>query len=247
MKTSNDVSKRILFAITLMAVATIGFAAVTPAFAMTPGLIVSDVTENGIANLNFKTTHAVTHVDAIAVWSTSVGVPSDGCTSGGVGGLPTPGGVGEKKWILRDSTDAIAQIDVTGTDVIVSTPFGGGSITPSGAGISAPNAPFHWDDVDTGADNIDEDTTDVGGNTPKTYSYGLCGTDGDSEGQQAGGGTGNAFKIVAPVAGELIPINTTALLLAGIQANSFGILVGLVTISAAAFGGLYFQVKKSKN
>jgi len=48
------------------------------------------------------------------------------------------------------------------------------------------------------------------------------------------------------VGGEMIPIDTTAVLIAGIQTNAYGIL-GTFVVGTVAFGTLYFSVKRKRN
>ncbi len=48
------------------------------------------------------------------------------------------------------------------------------------------------------------------------------------------------------VGGEMMPIDTTAVLIAGIQTNAYGILGTFVTIGAIAFGALVISVKRNQ-
>ncbi len=244
MKTSS-LNSRLSIGILVLSIMFIG-ASIPDAAAQTPGLIVADVVENGVADLNFQTTKSTSNVNAIAVYSDgSVGIPGNGCTAGGVGGLPSAP-LGEEEWILRDTGLNIAKILVTGTGTIVPTPFGGGSFSITTAGTSITSAggnPLHWDKIGTANDGTSDDETDVGGNTPDDYLYGLCGTDNNVGQNPGGGGVGNAFNIVAPVGGEILSINTTALLIAGISNSSLW-LIPLVGIAGAAFVLLRYQVLK---
>lgn len=49
------------------------------------------------------------------------------------------------------------------------------------------------------------------------------------------------------VGGEFIPIDATAVLIAGAQSNTLSILAGLMVIGAVAFGALYVSVKRKQN
>jgi len=244
MKTSTLNSR---LSIGILVVSIIFFGASIPyAAAQTPGLIVSDVVENGVADLNFQTTKDTSVVSAIAVYSDgSVGIPGNGCTAGGTGGLPAAP-FGETEWILRDVGNNIAQITVSGVGIIVPTPFGGGSFSLTTAGASVTSAggnPLHWDEIGTPNDGTDNDDTDVGGITPDDYLYGLCGTDNNIGQSPGGGGVGAAFNIVAPVGGEILPISTTALFMAGIS-NSALWMIPLVGMAGGAFVLLRYQVLK---
>ena len=83
------------------------------------------------------------------------------------------------------------------------------------------------------------------GERPYANQQGLCGTDqGAADPNPVPGGVGTTFQVVQPVAGELLPINTTALILAGMQANAFGIMAALTAVGVGAFGMLYLQIKR---
>jgi len=56
-----------------------------------------------------------------------------------------------------------------------------------------------------------------------------------------------AFENNCIVGGELLPINTTALLVAGAQTNAVWIMSALAVIGSVAFGALYITSKKSEN
>ena len=49
------------------------------------------------------------------------------------------------------------------------------------------------------------------------------------------------------VGGGFIPIDTTAVLIAGMQTNALSVLSAFVVIGAIAFGTLYFSVKRKRN
>ena len=49
------------------------------------------------------------------------------------------------------------------------------------------------------------------------------------------------------VGGEFIPIDATAVLIAGMQTNALSVLSAFVVIGAIAFGTLYFSVKRKRN
>ncbi len=49
------------------------------------------------------------------------------------------------------------------------------------------------------------------------------------------------------VGGDMIPIDATAVLIAGMQTNALSVLSAFVVIGAIAFGTLYFSVKRKRN
>ena len=57
------------------------------------------------------------------------------------------------------------------------------------------------------------------------------------------------FQIIehTPVGGEFIPIDATAVLIAGAQSNALSILGAFVVIGAVAFGTLIISVKRKRN
>ena len=233
-------------AILLVAVGAMMIPAMPFAMAMTSGLITPDTVEKSTAELAIDTVNPLTEVDAVGVYSDPVSGFSDGCTNGGPGGLPAVP-IGEMAWFLRDNTNGFAQITITGSSVVADIPFGAGvTFDPTTAGVVVANPPLYWDKDGTVADGTPDDTTDVGGVVPDDYTLFVCGEDGLDFSSLGGYGTGGAWDIVAPVAGELIPINTTALLLAGVQANAFSVLASLAIIGAAGFGMLYFQINKKQ-
>jgi hypothetical protein len=59
--------------------------------------------------------------------------------------------------------------------------------------------------------------------------------------------TTNGDRNGSPVGGEFIPIDATAVLIAGVQSNAINILTGLMVIGAIAFGALYVSVKRKNN
>lgn len=187
-----------------------------------------------------------TTIDSWAIYTDETVSTPSACA--GIGDpLPiAPSGI---KYRLHDEDGDRVQISLTGVGSYVEAVFGTEapfSLTTSGTVsyvATTADGDLRWADVSEGPPaTTPADTTNVPeDDLPDTYKIMICGDEGggDYASQQN-------FDIVLPVAGELIPINTTALLLAGIQANTFGILAGLVTIGAVAFGGLYLQVKKNK-
>ncbi len=60
------------------------------------------------------------------------------------------------------------------------------------------------------------------------------------------GANGDCVEI-PKVGGDMIPIDATAVLIAGMQTNALSVLSAFVVIGAIAFGTLYFSVKRKRN
>jgi len=91
---------------------------------------------------------------------------------------------------------------------------------------------------------------------PGTYMFDAVQLiDDENEGQQAGSTVGADIDAVGaistipmpdvPVGGTFIPIDTTALLLAGAQTNAVWIISALAIIGSIAFGAVYINAKKN--
>lgn len=103
------------------------------------------------------------------------------------------------------------------------------------SGNSAVTAgPYTW--VDVGVGGGVHNTSQLA-----AYTYGSCGKDGNQAGnnfQQT-----DEFTPVKPVGGEIIPISTTALLLAGMSTSALW-LVPLAAVAVGAFTVLRLQVNR---
>jgi len=91
-----------------------------------------------------------------------------------------------------------------------------------------------WDHT-SGAE---EPNTGTGSGLPRTMSIVTCGTE---TGSYAVGGN---FQIVLPVGGTIIPISTTALLLAGISSSAMW-LIPLAALAVGSFALLRFQINRN--
>jgi len=104
---------------------------------------------------------------------------------------------------------------------------GGASVTP-GAGV------YDWVQQAPSLGLIADNT-----NTEGSWLYGSCGTDFNIQGQYS---NFPPLLIQPAVAGEIIPISTTSLLIAGFNANALWMLPALAIIGGVAFTVLRFQV-----
>jgi len=59
-----------------------------------------------------------------------------------------------------------------------------------------------------------------------------------------GTGAPEDFRFPPPIGGSILPLDTTALLIAGINTNPYSILAVFTLLGAAAFGALYFTSKR---
>ena len=121
-------------------------------------------------------------------------------------------------------------------------PWGTGatfSITQTGAGTLSGTGPYHWADS-AGAPGTPADSTAI----LDTFSFVTCGTEGaTSPGLDYSGDA--QFQIVPPVAGEILPIDMTAVLVAGAFTNQMMLLPILGLVAASAFVILKFQVRRN--
>ena len=98
-----------------------------------------------------------------------------------------------------------------------------------------------WEE--TGAGTLPPDTSE-GSGLPRTMSVVTCGQEGSLPLQpQDFYAVGANFDITLPVGGTIIPIDTTALLLAGISSSALW-LVPLVALAGGTFAVLRYQVNK---
>ena len=143
---------------------------------------------------------------------------------------------GHKKYILRLTADGTLATG-TQTDVgliTVDPAFGNGgthtmTISANGA---VPGGTVEWVELTQGAGT---DQTDLAG----LYLYGNC--------SQQGGSADTATKtffVEFPVGGEILPINTSALLLAGLTTNALWILPALAVAAGAGIVVLKFQLNR---
>lgn len=152
-------------------------------------------------------------------------------------------------WIL--TTDGAApslanmvEIDLPVAGASASIPFAPGPVVIAYSGGATGPASGIWVDDNTVANKvpaIDFLATVIPSNP---YATLICGFD------NAGTPNVQPFQIIQdfrtqePVAGEIIPINTTALLIAGISTSPMLVMVGLVAVASGIFTLLRFQVSQ---
>ena len=74
------------------------------------------------------------------------------------------------------------------------------------------------------------------------WGWGFCGLDGTAG---AAFSDTDAFQVIVPVGGEIIPIQAIPLVIAGLQTNALWLLP-LVGLAAGSFAVLRFQIMKNK-
>ena len=112
-------------------------------------------------------------------------------------------------------------------------------------GDFSPEVPLKWDETVGGGP---DSTSGTGVGTAFICSFNDQNGDGDFDlGTDTPGSTSQSFIVSLPVGGELIPISTTALLIAGISSNALWMLPTLATIAGVSFVLLRFQVTKNNN
>lgn len=169
--------------------------------------------------------------------------------------MSDPAVEGVTVWELRSAANAAHLIDyrfpvgsVGATSVKVN--FGTG-VNPVTVTVDSPaelsiNGVFQGAGVSVQGQWV-EITNNVGGTgatAPSTDRIGLyavvtCGLEGGQPSEVSGN-----LQVVKPVAGEIIPVSTTALLLAGVSSSALW-LVPLAAIAAGAFAVLRFQVSRN--
>ena len=148
--------------------------------------------------------------------------------------------LGLNKWLLTRA-GVPAEISATSDTVLIT--YGSGAaptVSFSGAGSVIPAAGvFAWTDEIVGNGIQPDNFGLLTGAFP--YSLGICGYEGPAS--LPFDGFSSIFTQLA-VAGEILPIDTTALLIAGISTNSMWILPTLAVVAGAAFTLLRFQVHR---
>jgi len=239
MKKLFDVHFKLTLALLVFAIGSVGVSSIPYAMAMTPGVFSTDVTVGNTATLSVVSVKSATTVEEVAVYT-------DPATAILPAGCPLPPAGAGIKYMMRNSAGGVATFTITGFPKTVNLEFGEkNTFTPTGSGVGGlASLPYHWSDESTAFFATPESLTDVAP-LPFLYVWGVCGTDDPLPFPTfKKGSAGATFEVVQPVAGELLPINTTALILAGIQANAFGIMAALTAVGVGAFGMLYLQVKR---
>jgi hypothetical protein len=112
-------------------------------------------------------------------------------------------------------------------------------------GDASPEPTFRWDRT---TDGSPDSTSGTGIGTAFVCAFNDQNGNGVFNlGVDTPGSITQSFIVSLPVGGELIPINTTALLIAGISSNALWMLPTLATVAGVSFVLLRFQVTKKNN
>ena len=178
----------------------------------------------------------------------------------GCSGYTIPPGEPDRIWDLEDSESENVGITVPSATVgsVVDWDFGNGDPSTSAGSFAVTGTAVLYDPEDGGTANppdgalvwnelpggAADDTFSVG-----TYVIEVCAykdVDGDGEfdlGEASGTGT-VTFSVSMPVGGEILPIDTSALFIAGISSNPMWALSALAVVAGMAFVMLRMQVAR---
>ena len=180
-----------------------------------------------------------------------------------VGVFPIPcvvtfgGPAAARVWQLTDTGvggDPAALWRITGVGDTMNfkiSPFSGGAGGAGGGGsptVGAPTMlgapPYAWNLIrGTGSPLTGlPATASVHALLASGWNIILCGYDKDTDTPPLEFTDSFQYKVIKPVGGEILPINTTSLLLAGFSSNPFWILTMLAITAGAAFTLLRFQL-----
>lgn len=228
MKTINSDAKKLFstsimllaFATLLFAGAENAFANPGPAHAGNPPLL--QIVQGGQGQMKITATAINTHGDEIVVYSNEGLILNTGQY------CPLPNKILNTnfKYQLRDNDGALVGYRLTSSGEFVQIPWGhgvfinaaqvqtsaGGSLVKATT-VTPVSYPIHWEEVDDGNLATADDTSNITP-LPDVYKLASCGVEGAGNGlnyQDAG-----AFMIVLPVGGSIIPIDASALLIAGL-------------------------------
>ena len=177
------------------------------------------------------------------------GVFTDPCTTAGV--MPD-GTATYRAWDLYHGA-VIAQFEITSGGDVLRVSFGNGAVSQTVTYNAVPIAAANIDDLGAGtwdwkqtaaspSPGTADDVIDVLVTAAPFYTFIAC----SNESTAASPGTfdDQNFKTQKPVAGTILPINTAALLIAGISTSALW-LVPLVAVAAGAFAVIRFQVSRN--
>jgi len=147
---------------------------------------------------------------------------------------------------------AIAQFEITATGDLLRVTFGTGAgaetVTYNGVAITAANiddagvGAYHWKQAAGSPSPLaTDDAIDVLTTGSLFYTFIDCGIE---SGVLPNFFDNHVFGSQKPVAGTILPINTAALLIAGISTSALW-LVPLVAVAAGAFAVIRFQVSRN--
>jgi len=156
--------------------------------------------------------------------------------------LPLGNNAGGTIW-RAENGDGTATIwsTTTSTETAQAT-FGSGgtpAFTVTGAGSVSAAAPTY--DWVRKAGPVQPDNLDILTPAASPYRIAVCGYEGPSN---AYFGSYISLFTQSPVAGEILPIITTALLLAGISTNAMWVLPALAVVAGSSFAVLRYQVTR---
>lgn len=112
-------------------------------------------------------------------------------------------------------------------------------------------APLFWrQDTGEGTQADGTDAIDIFASATavptRQWVVAVCGDENDGSGTITGSGSVARFFTQKPVAGTIIPIDMTSMVLAGLMTQQTGLLTGLVVVAGLAFTALRFLAKKPK-
>lgn len=112
-------------------------------------------------------------------------------------------------------------------------------------------APLFWrQDTGEGTQADGTDAIDIFASATavpaRQWVVAVCGDETDSGGTISGSGSTARFFTQKPVAGTIIPIDMTSLVIAGLMTQQTGLLTGLLVVAGLAFTALRFLAKKPK-
>lgn len=222
----SDAKKLLSTSFMLVALATVMFAGAEKAFANpgpahagNPPLL--QVVQGGQGQMKISALAVNTFGAEIAIYSNENIILSQNAPCP----LPAPA-IPNLKYQLMDADGALVGYRLLAAGDFVQVPWGhgvfinalqvqtsaGGSLV-KGATTTAPTFPLHWEEVNDGNTATADDTSNVSP-LPDSYRLASCGVEGGGAGQnyQDSGG----FQIVLPVGGSIIPVDASALLIAGL-------------------------------
>jgi hypothetical protein len=252
--TSSDVKRFSSISIMLFAVTALLTSMPAAMAAPDPSIGGNTITQNGAGTITISVGAGTPPIlgDSIRVYDQSKALTAiDGACP-----MSDPAIEGVTTWELRADSDTTKKIDyrfpvgsVSATSVKVNFGTGIGiSGTPVTVTVDSP-AELSIGGVFQGAGvsvlgrwvEVTDNAGTTGATAPSTARIGLyavvtCGTEGGQPSEVSGN-----LSVVKPVAGEIIPVSTTALLLAGVSTSALW-LVPLAAVAVGAFAVLRLQV-----
>ena len=127
------------------------------------------------------------------------------------------------------------------SSITVTFPGDPSPVLASGATLTAAIS-YAWTPVAPSLEVAHKDT--IG----DTWGFMTCGREANGIGVPLGSTFSRfeSFEVIKPVGGEFLPIDTTALVIAGLQTSGLWMLSALGAVAVAGFGMLYFQIKRKQ-